>query len=105
MSRWNIVGPWEISQTNRFRVVVDVPSVGQEGNFLVQAQVEGGPHGQGGGMLHADDVHFTINWDNGPVGAYNGAFDERGVIHGATFDINHPESFAGWTSSRVFRKE
>jgi hypothetical protein len=33
---------------------------------------------------------------------YSGAFDGAGFIHGSTFDVKNPGSFAGWHSSKAF---
>jgi hypothetical protein len=52
--------------------------------------------------VNGDFMHFTITWDNGTQGAYNGAFDAQGFINGASFDVKHPDSVAGWRSSKSF---
>ena len=53
-------------------------------------------------MVTNDFIHFTVDWINGTEGAYSGAFDGAGFIHGSTFDVKNPGSFAGWHSSKAF---
>jgi len=98
----NIAGLWTIIQTNDTRVSVDVDNK-PDGTFAVEALIEGrNVAGRGTGRVDGDQVHMTITWDDGPVGAYNGAFDGAGFLHGAGFDIKNPRNVAGWSSSRSF---
>ena len=101
----NIVGLWDIIQDNGFTVPVNIDSFKpQDGSFTLHAEQGGGSNvtGTGDGRVENDLVHFVITWNNQTQGAYNGAFDARGIIHGATFDVKHPESAAKWHSSRSF---
>lgn len=104
MAQRNIQGIWEVVQTNGFRVGLEVGPVNQQdGSFQTKAFEEGRPvTGNGSGNVNGNFVHFIITWNNGTEGAYNGTFGADGIIHGATFDTKHPESFAGWSSSKPF---
>jgi hypothetical protein len=98
----NIAGLWKIIQTNDAEVVVFVTM--EANDFLNVDAIQTGPGVHGRGRGHKDDVFvsFTIDWDNQTRGAYNGAFDAQGRINGSTFDVAHPDSFAGWHSDRTF---
>ncbi len=104
MAQRNIQGLWEIVQTNGFKVALDVGPINQQnGSFQATAFQEGNQvNGNGSGNVNGDFMHFTITWDNGTQGAYNGAFDAQGFINGASFDVKHPDSVAGWRSSKSF---
>jgi hypothetical protein len=99
----NIGGLWDILQTNGFAVPINVEPVQPDGSFTLEAEEnQGAVRGTGAGHVNGNLVNFIVNWSNGTTGAYNGAFDDHGVINGSTFDIKHPQSFAGWHSSRGF---
>jgi hypothetical protein len=100
-----IAGLWDIIQDNGFTVPVHIDSFNaQNGSFNLSAEQGAGSPitGQGDGRIEGDLIHFLITWTNQTQGAYTGAFDQHGVIHGATFDVKHPESSAKWHSSRGF---
>jgi hypothetical protein len=99
----DIHGLWDIIQTNDFTVPISVSDFKADGTFTLQAnQGAGEINGHGDGRVEGNMVRFVIHWDNDTTGAYNGAFNDQGFINGATFDILHPESVAGWRSSRSF---
>jgi hypothetical protein len=99
----DIAGLWDIIQTNNFVVPINIDPVKPDGSFTLHAeQGQGEVSGPGEGHVNGNLVNFLVNWTNGTTGAYNGAFDEHGVINGSTFDIKHPGAFAGWHSSRGF---
>ena len=101
----NIAGLWDIIQDNGFTVPVNIDSFNaQSGGFKLHAEQGGGSSvtGTGDGTVEGDLIHFVITWTNKTQGAYTGAFDEHGTIHGATFDVKHPESAAKWHSSLSF---
>lgn len=99
----DIRGLWDANQTNGFVVTVNVDPVQPDGSFTIQAEhSKGSVTGSGAGHVKGDRVDFTITWNNGTQGAYNGTFNAQGFIQGATFDVMHPESFAGWSSSKAF---
>ena len=77
--------------------------IGPDRAFALEAQQGNGEiTGAGSGNVTNEFVNFVINWTNETRGAYNGAFDEQGFIHGSTFDVRHPGSFTGWHSSKAF---
>lgn len=103
MAPRNISGLWDVIQSNGFVVPINVKDFKPDGSFgLETEQGQGEVTGNGGEHVNDNLVNFIVNWSNGTIGAYNGAFDEHGVINGSTFDIRHPSSFAAWHSSRGF---
>ena len=41
-------------------------------------------------------ISFTIRWDNGTVGVYDGRITNLGDASGTTWDLRHPQSKATW---------
>ncbi|GAA3340514.1 hypothetical protein GCM10020358_28410 [Amorphoplanes nipponensis] len=108
MPQHNILGEWQLRQTNNFTVTVTVPFINTDGSFPVTGKhsngtVQGSGFGRLGGLTAGgDEIHFRIGWANGTEGAYQGVFDPTGFINGSTFDVQHPDVTAGWRSLRSF---
>jgi hypothetical protein len=58
--------------------------------------------GNGNGEVSDSQFLFTITWNNGTKGQYNGNFGLSGRLTGITFDLNHPEVQATWHISKEF---
>ncbi len=103
MADFDISGKWDAIQTNGFVAKFDMGRPRQEdGAFSgTGTHSNGSVVGAGFGQVQGDEFRFRINWSNGTSGAYNGVF-LQGVVNGSTFDINNPEVFAGWKSSKAF---
>ena len=94
---------WDVIQTNGAIVVMDIDTIMPDGSFSLDASHSNGAVvGNGQGKVTQRDISFTVNWSDGTRGVYQGEFDGGGQIHGSTFDAAHPESVAGWKSSRAF---
>jgi hypothetical protein len=96
-------GLWEIIQTNGFTVPVNVgPVDSATQKFTLQALENGSVTADGSGNVDGDFVHFIITWNTNSQGAYNGTFNDQGVLNGSTFDVKTPGAVAGWHSSKSF---
>jgi hypothetical protein len=105
MAEFDVQGQWDAQQTNNFVVHFDIKPRRPDGSFVGTASHSNGAvRGAGFGSVRDDQFLFTVTWSNGTEGAYNGAFDAQGVIRGATFDVLHPEVFAGWQSLVSFSR-
>lgn len=99
----NISGLWNIAQDNGHGATVYVLPPKPDGSFGLDAyQPDGTRQIAGFGTSDDNRVHFTIYWNNGTAGAYDGAFEPDGHLAGATYDLLHPESHAGWRSDKAF---
>ncbi len=106
MAEYDVSGQWQLSQTNGAVVEVHIDPLRSDRVFAGTATHNNGSvSGAGFGSLNlvnANEFTFTIGWSDGTRGAYIGAFDGQGFLHGATFDVNHPDVFAGWQSVAPF---
>src|SRR5947209_2265492 len=99
----NIPGLWNIEQDNGYTVTVYVLPVKDDGSFGLDAfQSDGTRQIAAFGTAAPDRVHFTIYWNNGTAGAYEGAFETDRRLAGSTFHLLHPQVSAGWRSDRTF---
>jgi hypothetical protein len=51
------------------------------------------------GSIEGYAVNLKVQWDNGPIGKYDGSVNADGIASGTTYDIKNPGSSAGWSSS------
>ena len=93
----NVVGTWNIIQAGGATVAMNVTSptdgtarTGSTNGHFSQAQ------------LSAQEFHFVIRWDNGPIGDYCGTFGIDGRLRGQTFDATNPHNQALWHSDKQF---
>jgi hypothetical protein len=103
----NLTQLWDVIQGNALRITIDIDTVRPDGTFDLEASHSNSMvRGRGFGELTRDSVgdriHFTITFDNDTQGDYSGTFDAQGFINGASFDVKHPQSKAGWRSSIPF---
>jgi len=105
MAEFNVRGNWNAHQSNGFVANFDIHD--QKGSaFTGTASHSGGAvRGEGEGSVHGNKFLFSVTWDNGSIGEYNGEFNSIGRITGVTFDVNHPENQATWSSSKTFRRK
>jgi hypothetical protein len=105
MATYDVSGVWDARQSNGFVATFDLNLRGDQGVFFGTASHSGGSvRGHGEGLITGDDFLFTVTWNNGTTGEYNGRFNAEGRITGNTFDKNHPQNSATWSSSRTFRR-
>ena len=103
MAEFDVQGQWEAIQTNNFVAELNIRPRRSDGSFPgTGTHTNGTVRGAGFGSVRDGQFDFRIAWSNGTEGAYIGTFDNQGRLNGATFDVNHPESFAGWQSSVAF---
>jgi hypothetical protein len=103
MSEFDVQGRWEARQTNGFTVLFDIRPRRPDGSFVGSASHSNGAVTGGGfGSVRDDQFTFQVSWSNGTEGFYGGTFDAQGFLMGATFDVKHPESIAGWKSLVLF---
>jgi hypothetical protein len=55
------------------------------------------------GGVEGNRVNFTVRWDGGSVGKYEGWVREDGIASGGTHDETHPGPGTAWTSGHKFR--
>jgi hypothetical protein len=103
MAEYDVRGQWSAHQSNGFQVEFNVNLEQADGQFAATASHSNGSvQGSGFGQVNGDQFTVTIGWTDGTKGAYIGVFNPQGVIHGATFDVSNPSSFAGWESLKAF---
>ena len=103
MAEFVVAGEWQAIQTNGFTTTFTLNPSKPDGSFIGRGSHSGDSvTGLGFGSLHNDQFVFQIQWGNGTEGFYGGTFDSNGRIIGVTFDVAHPDSRAGWESSRLF---
>lgn len=105
MATFNVGGSWDARQSNGFVATFDLELRGRDGVFHGRASHSGGAtQGHGEGLVTGNDFLYTVTWNNGSVGEYNGRFNAEGRITGVTFDKANPQSSATWSSSKRFKQ-
>jgi len=88
---------WDLVQSNGARVHLNVVQFGNQREQLF-GSARTGDFGTLQGHTEARWLTFTIKWNGGSVGVYNGFCNFDGTVTGSTFDQIHPESQALWHS-------
>ena len=105
MATFDVGGSWDAIQSNGHRAAFDLRLRGTQGVFHGTASHSGGSvRGHGEGVITGNDFLYTVTWNNGTIGEYNGRFNAEGRITGVTFDKRNPGSSATWSSSKRFRR-
>jgi hypothetical protein len=103
MAGFNVEGQWDAQQTNGFMVHFDIGPRRPDGAFAATANHSNDTvRGAGFGMVDQHQFTVTLKWSNNTEGVYTAAFDDQGVLRGATFDKKNPAVFAGWHSLVTF---
>jgi hypothetical protein len=102
-AEFDVRGTWDAHQSNGFVANFNIQQKGTaiRGNA---SHSDGSVRGKGEGSVRGNQFLYSVEWNNGTIGEYNGTFNSIGRITGVTFDVNHPESQATWTSSKIFRR-
>ena len=107
-SQWDITnmsGP----QSNGWGLWLSTPYMGQSGSTLYGnafTSPGGGKPGMWGGItgsVAGSHVSFSVAWQNGAAGIYDGWIDQWGFVSGTTYDKCHPQYKAGWHFSQRAR--
>jgi hypothetical protein len=105
MAGFDVSGRWDAQQSNGHVASFDIQPRGNQGVFHGTASHSGGKvRGHGEGVIRGNDFLFTVTWNNGTVGEYNGRFNEVGRITGVTFNVSNRQHSATWVSSKSFRR-
>src|SRR6478736_905321 len=101
----NIVGQWDVVQSNGFTVHMEVNKLAQNGSFGGTASVVGtaGVRELANGRVTDDEITFDVPVGN-VTGRYTGRFDSGGRLTGNGFQIEHPEVQATWFVDKQFRR-
>lgn len=100
---FDVGGKWDAHQSNGFVANFDIQQTGTAIRGI-GSHSGGSVSGTGEGSVHGDQFVFSVRWNNGTIGEYNGTFNSIGRITGVFLDVNHPESQATWASSKTFRR-
>lgn len=101
---WKLQGEWNFYQNNESWVTFDFRQDGNvlegTGSHLLHQGMErpDTSHGVVNGRVAGNRIDFTARWDVGSVGVYSGVVSELGRVSGETYDQDHPEKRASWTS-------
>ena len=98
-------GIWDISQSNGFRVNMNVTQNGEHLSAQATQMGHGITSTSAEGTVTGGHFDMTIDWPNGTRGRYTGDFKQghfggpnQGHLEGRTVDLLHPGSSASWQS-------
>ena len=94
----NVPQDWDLVQSNKAHVHINTAQFGNQNEELFGSGRSDNDFGTLRGHTQDRFLTFTINWNGGSVGVYNGFLNFNGIVTGNTFDQVHPESQALWHS-------
>ncbi|MFD7702830.1 hypothetical protein [Streptomyces caelestis] len=99
---FNASGVWDIFQSNRYTVRVNITQ-DSAGNLFGTASSAGSVGTlEAGALVNGITISFNIRWSNGARGRYEGSLGADRRLSGITFDLNKPSSQATWVTTRTF---
>lgn len=95
---WSAAGVYNIRQSNGFTVSLTAFQAGT--NLSGQAGYPGGS-GLIEGVVTGSRMNFTIYWNDGSRGDYDGFINAAGsILGGTTYDLDNQGSNATWTTKK-----
>ena len=101
-AQWTVPLPWiGLYQDNGFNVIL-TPEEDQRHGIRGQASYSSGgdkTYGLFEGHVTSKKIVFTVHWNNGSEGGYEGTISPQGYVEGFTYDKNAQGSNAGFKIS------
>jgi hypothetical protein len=86
-------------QSNGWKIQFRAPQIGSSIHGRITtwpSDLSAWVEGDAQGAVTGNAVHFTVTWNNGTAGVYDGTIDADGFVSGTTHDRWNPRSRADW---------
>lgn len=104
--QWDMNGRNEIRQSNGFKVTVDLKpgpiSAGRSFSGTAKYRIKNGVmQGNVFGTIHGRSIGFSIDWENGSSGTYDGTINDVGLMSGTSWLASDKRTpVASWNAKR-----
>ena len=99
--KWNVSGPWSISQSNGFSITFILQ---QKHDALTGTADNGSGPVPVIGNMHDNQLTMSVSWASGGAGRYAATMNPSGLlIDGFTQNLSMPWSTATWSTAEQFK--